>query len=237
MGEIIAFKRSDGKDCSGYYAGPAAGDKAPGVVVIQEWWGLNDQIKGVANRLADLGYRALVPDLYRGKVTVEAAEANHLMSSLNFGDAATQDIRGAVQHLKRMSSTVRQAHRGEETRTKVGVVGYCMGGALTVLSAVFVKELDAACSWYGFPPAEAADVKTISIPLQMHFAEQDGFFTPEQARALEGRLKDGKVKYESFWYKANHGFGNEVNLIGTYNAEATKLAWQRTTDFFAKHLK
>ena len=224
MGDIITFKRPDGKDCSGYYAGPAAGDKAPGVVVIQEWWGLNDQIKGVANRLADLGYRALVPDLYRGKVTVEAAEANHLMSSLNFGDAATQDIRGAVQHLKKMSS-------------KVGVVGYCMGGALTVLSAVFVKELDAACSWYGFPPADAADVKTISIPLQMHFAEQDQFFTPEQARALEGRLKDGKVKYETFWYKANHGFGNETNLIGTYNAEAAKLAWQRTTEFFAKHLK
>ena len=224
MGDIITFKRSDGKDCSGYYAGPSAGDKAPGVVVIQEWWGLNDQIKGVANRLADLGYRALVPDLYRGKVTVEAAEANHLMSSLNFGDAATQDIRGAVQHLKKMSS-------------KVGVVGYCMGGALTVLSAVFVKELDAACSWYGFPPADAADVKTISIPLQMHFAEQDQFFTPEQARALEGRLKDGKVKFETFWYKANHGFGNETNLIGTYNAEAAKLAWQRTTEFFAQNLK
>ena len=224
MGDIITFKRPDGKDCSGYYAGPAAGDKAPGVVVIQEWWGLNDQIKGVANRLADLGYQALVPDLYRGKVTVEAAEANHLMSSLNFGDAATQDIRGAVQHLKKMSS-------------KVGVVGYCMGGALTVLSAVFVKELDAACSWYGFPPADAADVKTISIPLQMHFAEQDQFFTPEQARALEGRLKDGKVKYETFWYKANHGFGNETNLIGTYNAEAAKLAWQRTTEFFAQNLK
>ena len=224
MGDIITFKRPDGKDCSGYYAGPAAGDKVPGVVVIQEWWGLNDQIKGVANQLADLGYRALVPDLYRGKVTVEAAEANHLMSSLNFGDAATQDIRGAVQHLKKMSS-------------KVGVVGYCMGGALTVLSAVFVKELDAACSWYGFPPADAADVKTISIPLQMHFAEQDQFFTPEQARALEGRLKDGKVKYETFWYKANHGFGNEANLIGTYNAEAAELAWQRTTEFFAKHLK
>ena len=224
MGDIITFKRPDGKDCSGYYAGPAAGDNAPGVVVIQEWWGLNDQIKGVANQLADLGYRALVPDLYRGKVTVEAAEANHLMSSLNFGDAATQDIRGAVQHLKKMSS-------------KVGVVGYCMGGALTVLSAVFVKELDAACSWYGFPPEDAADVKTISIPLQMHFAEQDQFFTPEQARALEGRLKDGKVKYETFWYKANHGFGNETNLIGTYNAEAAKLAWQRTTEFFAQNLK
>lgn len=224
MGDIITFKRPDGKDCSGYYAGPAAGDKAPGVVVIQEWWGLNDQIKGVANRLADLGYRALVPDLYRGKVTVEAAEANHLMTNLNFGDAATQDIRGAVQYLKK-------------TSPKVGVVGFCMGGALTVLSAIYVKEAAAASSWYGFPPPEAGDVKTISIPLQMHFAEQDQFFTPEQARALESRLKEGKVNHETHWYKANHGFGNEANLIGTYNAEAAKLAWQRTTEFLAKHLK
>jgi len=224
MAEIITFKRPDGKDCSGYYAKPAAGDRAPGVVVIQEWWGLNDQIKGVANKLADLGYRALVPDLYRGKVTVEVAEANHLMTSLNFGDAATQDVRGAVQYLKKTSA-------------KVGVVGFCMGGALTVLAAIYVKEADAASSWYGFPPPEAGDVKTISIPVQLHFAEQDQFFTPENARAFEGRLKEGKVEYETFWYKANHGFGNEANLIGTYNAEAAKLAWQRTTDFFAKHLK
>lgn len=224
MGATITFKRPDGKECSGYYAKPRSEDKAPGVVVIQEWWGLNDQIKGVANRLSDLGYRALVPDLYRGQVTVEAAEANHLMTNLNFGDAATQDIRGAVQHLKK-------------TSPKVGVVGFCMGGALTVLSTVFVKELDAASSWYGFPPEGAADVKTISIPLQMHFAEQDQFFTPEQARALEGKLKEGKVKYETYWYKANHGFGNEANLIGTYDAAAAKLAWQRTTDFLAKHLR
>lgn len=224
MGEMVTFKRPDGKDCSGYYAKPAAGERAPGMVVIQEWWGLNNQIKGVANRLAELGYRALVPDLYRGKVTVEAAEANHLMTNLNFADAATQDTRGAVQHLKK-------------TSPKVGVVGFCMGGALTVLAAVFVKELDAASSWYGFPPEGAADVRTISIPLQMHFAEQDQFFTPGQARALEAKLKEGKVKYETYWYKANHGFGNEANLIGTYNAEAAKLAWQRTTDFFAKNSK
>ncbi|MBI4489114.1 MAG: dienelactone hydrolase family protein [Deltaproteobacteria bacterium] len=224
MGEMITFKRPDGKDCSGYDAKPAAGDRAPGVVVIQEWWGLNDQIKGVANHLADLGYRALVPDLYRGKVTLDAAEANHLMTGLNFADAATQDIHGAAQYLK-------------QTSPKVGVVGFCMGGALTVLTAVFVKELDAASSWYGFPPEGAADVRTISIPLQMHFAEQDQFFTPDQARALEAKLKEGKVKYETYWYKANHGFGNETNLIGTYNAEAAKLAWQRTTDFFARHLK
>lgn len=224
MGEMISFKRPDGKDCSGYYAKPAAGDNAPGVVVIQEWWGLNDQIKGVANRLADLGYRALVPDLYRGKVTVEVAEANHMMTNLNFGDAAGQDVRGAVQHLKKTSA-------------KVGAVGFCMGGALTVLAAVFVKELDAASSWYGFPPEGAADVKTISIPIQFHFASKDQFFTPDQARALEAKLKEGKVSFESHWYEANHGFGNETDLIKTYDAEATKLAWQRTVDFFAKHLQ
>ncbi|HWP58655.1 MAG TPA: dienelactone hydrolase family protein [Candidatus Acidoferrales bacterium] len=224
MGEMISFKRPDGKDCSGYYAEPAAGDRAPGVVVIQEWWGLNDQIKGVANRLADLGYRALVPDLYRGKVTVEVQEANHLMTQLDFADAATQDIRGAVQELKK-------------TSPKAGVVGFCMGGALTVLSAVFVKELDAASSWYGFPPEGAADVRTISIPVQFHFASKDQFFTPEQARALEAKLREGKVNFESYWYDANHGFGNEANLINTYDAEAAKLAWQRTTDFFAKYLR
>lgn len=224
MGEMTAFKRSDGKECPGYYAKPKAGDSAPGVVVIQEWWGLNDQIKGVANQLADLGYRALVPDLYKGKVTLDTAEANHLMTNLDFADAAGQDVQGAVQHLKK-------------TSPKAGAVGFCMGGALTVLSAVFVKELDAASSWYGFPPEGAADVKAISIPIQFHFAEQDQFFTSENARALEAKLKEGKVNFESFWYKANHAFGNEENLIGTYDAEAAKLAWQRTTEFLAKHLK
>ncbi|MBI4525157.1 MAG: dienelactone hydrolase family protein [Deltaproteobacteria bacterium] len=219
---MITFKRPDSKDCSGYYTRPAAGDDAPAVVVVQEWWGLNDQIKGVADRLADLGYRAVVPDLYRGKVTVDMAEANHLMTNLNFGDAAGQDIRGAVQYLKKGGR-------------KVGVVGYCMGGALAVLSAVFVKELDAASSWYGFPPEGAADVKTISAPIQLHFAEQDQFFAPDQARALEARLKEGKVNYEVYWYNANHAFGNEKGPY--YNPEAANLAWRRTTEFFAKHLK
>src|SRR5919108_1549624 len=222
MGEMITFKRPDGKECSGYLAIPAEGDKAPGVVVIQEWWGINDQIKGVADRLVGLGYRALVPDLYKGKVTLDAAEAKHLMNNLNFGEAVSQDIRGAAQYLKQSSA-------------KVGVLGFCMGGALTVLAAVFLKEIAAAVSWYGFPPEQAADVKTISIPLQLHFAEKDASFSPEGARALEAKLREAKVNFESYWYDAAHAFGNET--IGNYNAEAAKLAWQRTVDFFAKHLK
>src|ERR1041385_7127764 len=113
MGKMIEYKRPDGKSVNGYLAEPAAGSKAPGMVVIQEWWGMNDQIKGVADKLAKAGYRALVPDLYRGKSTVDAKEAEHLMTGLNFGDAAGQDIRGAVQYLKQASP-------------KVGVTGFCM---------------------------------------------------------------------------------------------------------------
>jgi carboxymethylenebutenolidase len=222
MGQMITFKRPDGKECNGYVANPAAGDKAPGVVVIQEWWGLNDQIKGVADKLAGLGYRGLVPDLYKGKVTLDVAEAQHLMTNLNFADAATQDIRGAAQYLKQSSP-------------KVGVVGFCMGGALTILAAMYVKEIDAASSWYGFPPEEAGDVKTISMPLQLHLAERDASFSPENARALEAKLREGKVKFESYWYDAEHAFGNETGP--KYNAAHAKLAWDRTLDFFAKHLK
>src|SRR5438132_916189 len=150
MGNMVEFKRPDGKTCNGYYAEPEQGSKAPGLVVIQEWWGLNDQIKGVADRVAKTGYRALVPDLYRGKVALEANEAEHLMKGLNFGDAAGNDIRGAVQHLK-------------ESSPKVGVMGYCMGGALTILSSVFVKEADAAVCWYVVPPLGYVDAKAIKI--------------------------------------------------------------------------
>lgn len=222
MGQLITFKRPDGADCNGYLSEPAGNDKAPGVVVIQEWWGLNDQIKGVADRFAGLGYRALVPDLYKGKVTLDAAEANHLMTNLNFGDAATQDIRGATQYLKRTSA-------------KAGVVGFCMGGALTVLSAMYVKEADACSSWYGFPPDQAGDVRTIRTPLQLHLSEEDAAFAPENARALEVKLREGKVPFESYWYKAGHAFFNEKGQ--NYNPECAKLAWERTTGFFSKHLK
>lgn len=222
MGKKIIFKRPDGKESTGYYAIPSAGEKAPGVVIIQEWWGLNDQIKGVANRLAEIQYRALVPDLYKGTVTLEVAEAEHLMGNLDFGDAATQEIRGAVQYLKENSS-------------KVAVLGFCMGGALSILTAVHVKEANAVVCWYGIPPEEAADPSTIKIPLQGHFAQEDEFFPPTQVDALEARLKKGNATYEIYRYQAKHAFGNETG--DNHDPEATKLAWQRTVDFLAKHIK
>src|ERR1044072_3707641 len=102
----VTYKRPDGKEGSGFFAEPESGEGAPGVVVIQEWWGLNDQIRGVARRLAAAGFRALVPDLYRGKIGVDAKEAEHLMSGLNFGEPASQDIRGAAMLLKQSSRKV-----------------------------------------------------------------------------------------------------------------------------------
>lgn len=221
MGEMIKFKRPDGKETAGYYVRPAAGDNAPGVVVIQEWWGLNDQIKGVADRLAAVGYRALVPDLYRGKVTLDAAEATHLMTGLDFKDAATQDVRGAVQYLKKGSA-------------RVATIGFCMGGALTVLAAMYVPETDAVSSWYGVPPPEAGDPGKIRIPVQCHVALKDAFFTPAAMDAFEAKLKAAKVPHEFHRYDANHAFGNETGP--NHDAAAAKLAWQRTLDFLKKQL-
>jgi carboxymethylenebutenolidase len=227
---MTSFKRPDGKSVQGYLAEPAAGGKAPGVVVIQEWWGLNDQIKGVAHRLAAAGYRALVPDLYRGKVTVEAKEAEHLMTNLNFGDAAGQDVRGAVQYLK-------------GTSPKVGVTGFCMGGALILLSAVNVPEADAAVVWYGFPPLEYVDATKIKAPLLGHYAIDDAAFPIATVDALEQKLKQAKVRFEFHRYRAQHAFANETAVgarklpITEYNPEAAELAWRRTMDFLAKHLK
>ena len=233
MGKTVSYKRPDGKSVNGYLAEPDirgnAGAKAPGMVVIQEWWGLNDQIRGVADKLAKAGYRALVPDLYRGKTALDAKEATHLMNGLNFGDAAGQDIRGAVQYLKQSSP-------------KVGVTGFCMGGALTVLSAVNVPEADAGVIWYGYPPLEYVDARKIRAPLLGHWATQDQAFAISGVDALEKKLREANVNFEFHRYNARHAFANEtadqkkLDML-KYDPKAAELAWQRTMDFLAKQLK
>lgn len=221
MGEMIQFKRPDGKTCPGYLATPKAGSGAPGFVVIQEWWGLNDQIKKTADRLAEAGYRALVPDLYRGKLATAAEEANHMMSNLNFPDAATQDIRGAVQYLKQSSK-------------KAVVGGFCMGGALTLLAAVMVPEMDAGACFYGIPPLGPDDFKKIKIPLILHFANHDDWCTPAKVNELEATLKQSKSQFELYRYDAHHAFMNEARPE-VYDPACAKTAWQRTLDFLKKH--
>jgi carboxymethylenebutenolidase len=229
MGEMISFKRPDGQDVNGYMAEPASGGEAPGVVVIQEWWGLNDQIKGVADLLAEAGYRALVPDLYRGKLALEANEAEHLMNDLDFGDAAGQDVRGAVQHLK------------AEGSAQVAVMGYCMGGALTLLAAVHVPEADASVVWYGYPPLEYIDAAKIRAPMLGHWATRDEFFPIDGVDALERKLSEANVDFEFHRYDAKHAFANETadtkNLPAIqHQPELAEQAWKRTLAFLGSRL-
>jgi carboxymethylenebutenolidase len=191
---------------------------------------MNDQIKGVADKFAKAGYRALVPDLYRGKQALDANEAKHLMEGLNFGDAAGEDIRGAVQYLKGSGSS------------KVGVTGFCMGGALTVLSAVNVPEMDAGVIWYGYPPLQYVDASKIKAPLLGHWATQDQAFAISGVDQLEKKLREANVKFEFHRYNCKHAFANEtadqkkLDML-KYDAKAAEQAWQRTMDFLAKQLK
>jgi carboxymethylenebutenolidase len=227
MGSNVSFQRPDGQTVQGYLA--EAKQPLGSVVVIQEWWGLNDQIRGVANRLAGAGFNALVPDLYRGKSTVEAEEAHHLMSGLNFGDAAAQDVRGAVQFLKARGS-------------KVGVTGYCMGGALTVLTLTMAPEADAGVIWYGYPPLEYVDASKITGPVMAHWAEQDQPFPIAGVDALEAKFAAAGVAYTGHRYLAHHGFANETAQGPTriamtqYDAAWAQLAWDRTLAFFGRTL-
>jgi carboxymethylenebutenolidase len=229
MGSMISFQRPDGQSVNGYLAEPAQPSGAPGVVVIQEWWGLNDQIRGVADRLAAAGYTALVPDLYRGKSTIEAEEAHHLMSGLDFGQAASQDVRGAVQHLKARCP-------------KVAVTGFCMGGALTILTLTMAPEADAGVVWYGYPPLEFVDASKIKAPMMAHWAEQDGAFAIAGVDALEAKLHEAGVAYTGHRYLAHHGFANETAQgprrigITQYDAAWAQMAWDRTLSFFGRNL-
>ena len=227
MGSMVSFKRPDGQEVQGYLA--RAEKRLGSLVVIQEWWGLNDQIRGVAERAALAGFDALVPDLYRGKSTVEAEEANHLMTGLNFGDAAAQDVRGAVQYLAAPGG-------------KVGVTGFCMGGALTVLAMTMVPEAAAGVVWYGLPPLDYVDASKIKAPIMAHWATQDQAFPIATVDALEAKLQAAKVNIEFHRYLAHHAFANEEAQgpgripISQYDATWAQMAWDRSMRFLGQHL-
>src|SRR5262245_32645037 len=172
MGTTITFQRPDGKDASGYLANAARGN-APGVVVIQEWWGLSDRTKGRCARCAVAGFDALAPDLYKGKVVPyhDMDAAGKEMNSLDFIDATTQTVRGAAQYLARNGA-------------RVGLTGFCLGGAVTIIGSVHVPELTAGVVFYGIPPEQAAKPADVKIPLQAHFANKDDWCTPAAVDAF-----------------------------------------------------
>jgi carboxymethylenebutenolidase len=219
MGSMIDFTRPDGSTCKGYLA--EAGKGKPGLVVLQEWWGLNDQIKRVADRFAAAGYNALAPDLYHGRVTQKPDEANHLMEGLDFAGASDQDIAGAVKHLAGLSG-------------KVGVMGYCMGGALTIAACARVPGIACGVPYYGVPPRELADPAKIEVPIQGHFANKDDWCTPQVVDEFEKAMTRSGNKPEVFRYDAAHAFANDKGAA--YDEAAARKAWERTMAFLRNHL-
>lgn len=227
MGDIVEFP-SNGSTGQGYLAPPAEG-AGPGVVVIQEWWGLVPQIKGVCDRLASEGFCALAPDLYRGETTSEPDEAGKKMMAMNI-ERAAKDMTGAVDYLEEHSSV-----RGNG----VGVIGFCMGGGLALwLATLRPDDVKAAVPYYGIIPWEAAqpDWAQLQASVQGHYAAQDQFFPVDQARQLDQQLQDLGKDVEFFVYPGTgHAFANETNKDG-YDEEAARQAWVRTLEFLRAKL-
>ena len=221
MGETVTFK-SNGHTCDGYIAG-----SGPGVLVIQEWWGLVPHIKDVVDRFAAAGFTALAPDLYHGQSSTEPDGAGKLMMALNL-DTAGKDLSGAVDLLIERSGS-----------PKVGVVGFCMGGGLALVVACQRPDaVAAAAPYYGAIPWEAAqpDWSALTAKVVGEYAENDGWASPEAARALEAQLRDlGKDATMHVHPGCDHAFFND-SRPEVYDAGASAVAFERTVGLFRSAL-
>ncbi len=218
---------SNGNQAHGYLATPASGS-GPGVIVIQEWWGLTDHIADISDRLAGEGFVALAPDLFGGKVAHDAEEATKLLTELPV-DRAARDLAGAVDYLLAQDSV---------TSSKVGAIGFCMGGGFVLmLAAQQGEKIGAAVPFYGVGPGVPSTYTGVKAAVQGHYAEQDGMYPVDTAQALEQQIRDeAGVPVEFFYYPAGHAFHNDENLMGTYDEEQAKLAWGRAIAFLKANL-
>lgn len=230
MGDMVEFK-SNGDTARGYLALPAAGS-GPGVIVVQEWWGLNPQIKGVADQLAADGFVALAPDLYRGELAQhdEMDRAGHLMSSMPM-DRAARDMSGAVDFLAAHSAV---------TGDGIGAIGFCMGGGLVlVLGTLRPDKIKAVVPFYGvvgFDDDGHPDWSKLAAPVQGHYGTEDGFFPADKAKALEEGLRGLGKDATVHLYDAGHAFCNESDAMGTYKEDLKQQAFDRAFSFLHEHL-
>lgn len=227
--QTVTFKSENAKgDCTGVLQGDKTKtDK--GIIVLQEWWGLNDQITEEAKQIGSDykgNFITLVPDLYRGQTAIDSEMAGHLMNNLDW-PGAVKDIQGAAKYLLANGCK------------KVGVTGFCMGGALTLAAAALIPEISAAAPFYGIPSPELCDVSKVNIPVQAHFGEDDalkGFSAKEDAEALKEKQKNNK-NFELFLYPGcGHAFTNPTGPLKNYNKEACQLALNRMTEFMNTNL-
>jgi carboxymethylenebutenolidase len=216
----------NGGTAHGYLAVPESG-AGPGLIVIQEWWGLTDHIADVCNRFAREGFVALAPDLYGGRTTHDEAEAQSLAGQLSPAEAV-RDLAGAVDFLLAQRAVTGDA---------VGVVGFCMGGSFVLhLAARAGTKVAAAVVFYGFLQGDA-DYSGVRAAVQGHFGERDQAIPANHARAVLERVRtQGRVPVQVYFYDAGHAFFNDENLLGTYNEDAARLACSRTVEFLRSAL-
>ena len=224
MATKFDFKAKSGAASSGEIALPEGTAKAPGLVLVQEWWGVNDHIRSLADRFAKQGFVVLAPDLYHGVVTKDAGEAGKLMQELD-GKRAMDDIAGAVAALL--------AH--PRVNGKVGITGFCMGGAYTLAATSAISEIGAAVAFYGIPPAERMDFAKMKAPILAHVAVRDQWVSPPKMAEVKKGVDahHGSMKVEV--YEADHAFVNDTRPE-VYAPEAAKLALERSYAFFHQHL-
>lgn len=214
----VSFPSSMGES-AGFLETPSGEGRGPAVVVIHEWWGANEQIVNTARRWADAGFLALAPDLYHGKVVpigqTDAADA--AMKGLDFGKAV-QELAGAVAFLR----------DHPRCNGKVVVTGYCMGGALTLATAVNVRGLACAVAWYGTPGD--LDWSKVDAPVQAHFATHDDWASVAAGKKIQAGVKSMELHV----YEAQHAFCNDQRP-DVYNPEAAALSWERALAFAKAH--
>lgn len=224
-GEIVEFA-ADGSTAQGYLSRPGSGSGL-GVIVIQEWWGLVDHIKAVADRFAGEGFVALAPDLYQGETTTKPDTAGRMMMALNIA-RATRDIVAAANFL---------LEEGRASSQTVGVVGFCMGGQLALATACASPKIGACVDFYGVHEKVTLDFSALSAPVLGLFGENDSFVSPEVARKLENDIRSAGKQIEINIYPgADHAFFND-SRPDAYNADAANDAWDRTLRFFRQHVR
>jgi carboxymethylenebutenolidase len=223
-GTMVDF-RGNGRTASGYLAAPANAS-GPGVVVVQEWWGLVEHIKDVADRFAAEGFVALAPDLYHGELARSPDEAKKLRMALDIARAGTE-LRDAAAYLL--------AHDAVRPKN-VGVVGFCMGGQLALFAAAEHGDvLSAAVDFYGLHSSVEVDASKVRVPVLAHFGRHDQGLPEAQARALVERLRGAGAAIDAYYYDAGHAFFNDARPQA-YDEESAALAWTRTVQFLRRHL-
>ena len=224
MGENVSFQ-SNGAQTNGYLATPKTGH-GPGVVVIQEWWGLVDHIKDVCDRFAAEGFVALAPDFYHGQIAKSPDDAGRMMMALRI-DEAEKDLKGAINYLLGYPAT---------TASKVGTVGFCMGGALSLYAATKNENVGACVVFYGGHPNVKPDLANLKSPVLGIYGERDRSVPPAVVHELERKLKELEKSFEYHIYpSADHAFFNDTRPA-VYNAAAAADAWTRTVEFLRSHL-